>query len=187
MDEKLRNELAADIEGNIEPVNQEYPENPGEPDNPDKFIYMTVSNKLIRENVECKDGKKRTLISIPKGTTFNGKDVSGYIFFPPEKLIHENKFVKGAVAISYPPDFTINLMNKEEKLIISPAELKAALAESFKEWRKARNQEKAQDAPEKDQKKSLNDRLAEAKENVDRQDAAGEPAKTVEKSKEASL
>ena len=38
MDEKLRNELAADIEGNIEPINQEYPENPGEPDNPDKLF-----------------------------------------------------------------------------------------------------------------------------------------------------
>lgn len=183
MDEKLRNELAADLESNIEPQNQELIGNPGEPEDPDKFIYMTVSTKLVRENVECKDGKKRTLISIPKGTTFNGKDISGYIFFPPEKLIHENKFIEGTKVISYPNDFTINLMNKDEKLMLTPTELKAALTESFKEWIKTAKKEQAQETSEK--KTSLTNQLAEAQEDVEKQEQMTAPENV--KAKEASL
>lgn len=165
MDEKLRNELAAGIE---EAMQQAEEPNPEQYEEQDKLIYLTISRKYVREGVECKDGKKRNIAFVPNGTKFNGKDISGFNFFPP--MVYDSKFGNGCYALCYPSDFNINLLKDDEKVILSPEEFKKALNEGFREWRKSHKQEKEQEASEKTQKKSLNDKLSEAKESVENQE-----------------
>lgn len=167
MDEKTMNTLANEIDDATTEVAPENVENLKD------VVYLTLNKNYVKTDFTCSDGKIRNVAFVPKGTKINGKDVSGYSFFP--KYVNDHKFLKNCCTLSYLESFNINLVSKDEKVVVSPSELKEALNESWREWK----QEKK---AERDEKKTLDNKLEAAEEKVEKEN---KKPQTAEKNKAA--
>ena len=120
-----------------------------------KNVYISLHEGFVRENIQYTDkqtGEQRTFnrVTLPKGTFIDGKDVGGYEFSPlyvnPSKFRGENWrdipllaerevwLQKSVLDEEGNPIVGENGKREKDTIVVSPRQIKEALAESRKRY-----------------------------------------------------
>lgn len=151
-----------------------------------KNVYISLHEGFVRENIEYTDkqtGEQRTFnrVTLPKGTFIDGKDVGGYEFSPlyvnPSKFRGENWrdipllaerevwLQKSVLDEEGNPIVGEDGKREKDTVVVSPKQIKDALAESRKRYAEEHGvglDERAQHA-------------REASESIEREGASARP------------
>lgn len=81
-------------------------------------VYLNVHNDFARTGLESRsgDGQTYNVVTLPKGTIVNGRDVGGGKIYPLDMYIYPNKFNDNLTTVQYRPEqeIQVNLKNGEK-------------------------------------------------------------------------
>lgn len=151
-----------------------------------KNVYITMHKSFVKMDIQYADKKTGEIktfnsVTLPSGTKIEGVDYGGWQFSP--RFVNPSKF-RGENYVDIPllKDRTVqmhrSIINEDgeyqkdengryiqEKVEVKPERIKEALAASYRRYRAEQEQERIQDAPDKEaQEESLADRASSAKE-----------------------
>lgn len=89
-------------------------------------VYLNVHNDFARTGLESRsgDGQTYNVVTLPKGTIVNGRDIGGGKIYPLDMYIYPNKFNDNLTTVQYRPDQEIQVNLKGgEKVKVNAKEL----------------------------------------------------------------
>lgn len=98
-------------------------------------VYIKVNKAFVRSNIPSKkeEGVSYNMITMPKNAEIDGESIGGYSFFP--MWVFEDVYNDNVVNVPWQADHEITLTKGEDKITVTPEEMKEALNNSYKKWK----------------------------------------------------
>lgn len=107
-----------------------------------KTIYIKANKAFVEADLQSKKNPDKTYnkVTMPKNTVIEGQEIGGYSFYP--TFIYDDITLKNVVDIPWQTDKPIRLWKGEDEITVDPKELKEALNNSFRSWKKDMKQQR---------------------------------------------